>query len=66
LLPGLSDAAAAAQPATLHATVAVVLVGAVVLIPSMLYMFALFQRGPDAPAENAADGGNSPLHRVSS
>jgi cytochrome d ubiquinol oxidase subunit II len=44
LLPGLSTRAASALPATLHATTVTVLVGLVILLPSMAYLFVLFQR----------------------
>ena len=48
LLPGLSVRQAEALPATIHATTWTVVVGIVLLVPSMVYLFALFQRGnPD-------------------
>jgi cytochrome d ubiquinol oxidase subunit II len=47
LLPDLTIEQAAARPEVLHATLAVTAVGAVVLIPSMWWLFTLFQR----PAE---------------
>jgi cytochrome d ubiquinol oxidase subunit II len=48
LLPGLTADQAAADPAVLRASLAAVAVGAVLLIPSLWWMFALFQREPAA------------------
>jgi cytochrome d ubiquinol oxidase subunit II len=49
LLPGLTAQEAAADPAVLRAALAALAVGALVLIPSMVWMFVLFQREPDRP-----------------
>jgi cytochrome bd ubiquinol oxidase subunit II len=54
--PQLTVDAAAAPPATLRALLATLLVGSVILVPSLVYLYALFQR---APAESAADHGRS-------
>jgi len=45
LPPDVTVARAAADPAVLHATLATVIVGMVLLVPSLLWMFGLFQRG---------------------
>jgi cytochrome d ubiquinol oxidase subunit II len=50
LLPGLSASQAVALPAAVNATLVVVLVGLVLLVPSMVYLFTLFQRGQARPA----------------
>ena len=44
LLPGLSAAQSSALPATLRATTITVIVGLALLVPSMVYLFSLFQR----------------------
>jgi cytochrome bd ubiquinol oxidase subunit II len=44
LPPRATVSVAAAEPAVLHATLASVLVGMVPLVPSLLWLFALFQR----------------------
>jgi cytochrome d ubiquinol oxidase subunit II len=49
LLPGLTAEAAAADPAVLRASLAALAVGGLVLIPSMAWMFLLFQRGQHHP-----------------
>jgi cytochrome d ubiquinol oxidase subunit II len=46
LLPGLSAQQAQALPATIHATTITAIVGIALLVPSMLYLFVLFQREP--------------------
>jgi cytochrome d ubiquinol oxidase subunit II len=46
LLPGLTAEEAAADPAVLRASLAALAVGGLVLIPSMVWMFVLFQRAP--------------------
>jgi cytochrome d ubiquinol oxidase subunit II len=46
LLPGLTAQQAAADPTVLRTTLWVFAVGAVLLIPSMWWLFALFQREP--------------------
>ncbi|PRW62400.1 cytochrome d ubiquinol oxidase subunit II [Actinopolyspora mortivallis] len=45
LLPDTTIAEAAAQPAVLRVSLWVILVGALVLLPSLWWMFSLFQRG---------------------
>jgi cytochrome d ubiquinol oxidase subunit II len=45
LPPDVTVARAAADPAVLHATLAVVIVGMALLVPSLLWLFGLFQRG---------------------
>ncbi|RKT87190.1 cytochrome d ubiquinol oxidase subunit II [Saccharopolyspora antimicrobica] len=61
LLPDTTIESAAAQPTVLHAVLVTTLIGAVLLIPSLLWMFALFQRDT-APGRNshgsAADSGS--------
>ncbi len=47
LLPGLSVGQAEALPATIHATTWAVVVGIALLVPSMLYLFVMFQRTDD-------------------
>lgn len=54
LLPGLDTRAAAALPATLRATVWAVLAGLVLLVPSMLLLLRLFQRGADTTRREAS------------
>ncbi|MER7016136.1 cytochrome d ubiquinol oxidase subunit II [Saccharopolyspora sp. NPDC000359] len=44
LLPNTTIEATAAQPSVLHAVLGTTLVGAAVLLPSLLWMFAFFQR----------------------
>jgi cytochrome d ubiquinol oxidase subunit II len=51
LPPDVTVARAAAEPPVLHATLAVVIVGLVLLVPSLLWLFSLFQR------EHERDGG---------
>ncbi|WP_329238670.1 cytochrome d ubiquinol oxidase subunit II [Actinoallomurus sp. NBC_01490] len=46
LPPDVTVTRAAADPAVLHATLASVVVGMVLLVPSLLWLFALFQRVP--------------------
>jgi cytochrome d ubiquinol oxidase subunit II len=55
LLPGLSAAQAVALPAAVQATLVVVLVGLVLLVPSMVYLFVLFQRGDRRAAAARTD-----------
>ncbi len=45
LLPGLTVRAAAASQATLQATTISVAAGLVLLVPSLIWLFALFPRG---------------------
>jgi cytochrome d ubiquinol oxidase subunit II len=54
LLPELTIEEAAAGRATLVAVLVALIGGAVVLIPSLLYLYVLFQRGP-AGSVPAAD-----------
>jgi cytochrome bd ubiquinol oxidase subunit II len=44
VLPGLTIADAAAHPAVIRVTLVVSAIGAVLLVPSLLWMFSLFQR----------------------
>jgi cytochrome d ubiquinol oxidase subunit II len=44
LLPGVTVGEAAAVPAVLHAMLAVVAIGALILVPSLWWLFAIFQR----------------------
>jgi cytochrome d ubiquinol oxidase subunit II len=44
LLPGLPASAAAAVPTTLHAVVVTSIIGLALLVPSMLWLFRLFQQ----------------------
>jgi cytochrome d ubiquinol oxidase subunit II len=46
LLPDTTIADAAAHPAVLQATLLVSVIGAVLLVPSLLWMFFLFQTNP--------------------
>ncbi|MFB9834050.1 cytochrome d ubiquinol oxidase subunit II [Actinoallomurus acaciae] len=46
LPPDVTVTRAAADPPVLHATLASVIVGMIVLVPSLLWLFAIFQRGP--------------------
>jgi cytochrome d ubiquinol oxidase subunit II len=46
LPPHVTVSDAAATPAVLHATLATVIVGMVLLVPSLLWLFTLFQRTP--------------------
>jgi cytochrome d ubiquinol oxidase subunit II len=48
LLPGLTVAEAAADPTVLRNTLWIFAIGALVLIPSLGWMFVLFQREPGA------------------
>ncbi|MGI8332668.1 cytochrome d ubiquinol oxidase subunit II [Actinomadura scrupuli] len=57
LLPGVTVDEAAAVPAVLHATLAVALVGMLLLIPSLGWLFLLFQRAARHPPRPA--GGTS-------
>jgi cytochrome d ubiquinol oxidase subunit II len=43
MLPGLTVSRAAAEPAVLHAMLAVTIVGLILLVPSLLWLFALSQ-----------------------
>ena len=56
LLPGLTASAAQALPATLRATAIVALAGVVILLPSMLYLFVLFQRTRPDPSAGPTAG----------
>ncbi|MER7076915.1 cytochrome bd-I ubiquinol oxidase subunit 2 apoprotein [Saccharopolyspora kobensis] len=61
LLPDTTIESAAAQPTVLHAVLVTTLIGAVLLIPSLLWMFALFQRGTTPGRSShgsAADSGS--------
>jgi cytochrome d ubiquinol oxidase subunit II len=51
LQPTLTIAAGAAPPATLRAMIASLLVGAALLVPSLILLFNLFQRADPAPRE---------------
>jgi cytochrome d ubiquinol oxidase subunit II len=57
LLPGVTVDDAAAVPAVLHATLAVTIVGMLLLIPSLGWLFLLFQRAAHHPPRPA--GGTS-------
>ncbi|HEY5985615.1 MAG TPA: cytochrome d ubiquinol oxidase subunit II [Streptosporangiaceae bacterium] len=61
LNPGLTIAAGAAPAATLRATAVSLGVGAVLLVPSLVFMYALFQRGRppvgDRPGPGPPQGG---------
>ena len=59
LLPGLTAQQAAADPAVLRAALAALSVGAVLLIPSLVWLFVLFQRGVHPPVP-ATRGGAPP------
>ncbi|MCP2165561.1 cytochrome d ubiquinol oxidase subunit II [Goodfellowiella coeruleoviolacea] len=54
LLPDLTIEAAAATPEVLRVTLVVTAVGAVLLVPSLVWLFALFQRPRSAAGERAA------------
>jgi cytochrome d ubiquinol oxidase subunit II len=46
LPPDVTVGRAAAEPSVLHATLGSVLVGMILLVPSLLWLFSLFQRTP--------------------
>jgi cytochrome d ubiquinol oxidase subunit II len=50
--PQLTVDAAAAPSATLRALLATLLVGSVILVPSLVYLYTLFQRAPEAAADH--------------
>ena len=50
LPPDVTVADAAADPPVLHATLASVVVGMVLLVPSLVWLFSLFQRRPSGRA----------------
>jgi cytochrome d ubiquinol oxidase subunit II len=50
LFPGVTVSAAASQPTVLTASLLGLAVGALLLVPSLLWLYVLFQRRPDAPA----------------
>ena len=52
LQPQLTIAAAAAPEATLRAMLISLVVGAALLVPSLVFLFALFQRTPAAPDDS--------------
>jgi cytochrome d ubiquinol oxidase subunit II len=52
LQPQLTIAAAAAPEATLRAMLISLVVGAALLVPSLVFLFALFQRSPAAPNDS--------------
>ncbi len=56
LLPDATVAKTAADPAVLRATLAVLAVGTLLLAPSLLWLFSLFQREHAAAARDQADG----------
>lgn len=51
LPPATTVSGAAADPAVLHATVGAVLVGSAILVPSLWWLFRLFQAGERAPRD---------------
>ena len=54
LIPDLTIEQAAASPVSLRAMLIVLLVGSVLLVPALVYMYALFQRAePHAPASDS-------------
>ncbi|MBV2366571.1 cytochrome d ubiquinol oxidase subunit II [Streptomonospora nanhaiensis] len=58
LLPGVTLHEAAATPAVLAATLGALAVGALLLVPSLVWLYATFQRG-DAPGEG--ENGSTPV-----
>ncbi|MCX9192412.1 cytochrome D ubiquinol oxidase subunit II [Carbonactinospora thermoautotrophica] len=56
LLPDATVAKTAADPAVLRATLAVLAVGTLLLVPSLLWLFSLFQREHAVAAHDQADG----------
>jgi cytochrome bd ubiquinol oxidase subunit II len=54
LAPGLTVDDAAASRAVLQATLGALAVGAVLLVPSLAWLFVLFQRGPERTPERTA------------
>jgi hypothetical protein len=55
---------AVAQSPSLRAAIIVVAIGAAVLIPSMLYLFALVQRaGPNDTGTHGDTSAHAPVHR---
>jgi cytochrome d ubiquinol oxidase subunit II len=52
LLPGVTVGSAAADPAVLHALLGACAVGAVVLVPSLGLLFAIFQRRPNSASSS--------------
>ncbi|GAA4617837.1 cytochrome d ubiquinol oxidase subunit II [Saccharopolyspora hordei] len=50
LLPDTTIESAAAQPTVLHAVLVTTLIGAVLLVPSLMWMYALFQRNTGSVA----------------
>ena len=55
--PDLTIESAAAPRATLRLTIIVLLAGAVVLVPSLIYLFRVFKSGPADRPEQRAQGG---------
>jgi len=53
----LTIAAAAAQHSVLMATLICLAIGAVLLIPSLTWLYVLFQRSGPGPSHRVADGG---------
>ncbi|GAC1649755.1 MAG: cytochrome d ubiquinol oxidase subunit II [Mycobacterium sp.] len=63
LLPGLNLEQAAAAHATLQATAITSAIGLIALVPSLAWLFILFQRGDTADSDNSAQP--SPLSHMS-
>jgi cytochrome d ubiquinol oxidase subunit II len=59
LTPGLTISAAAATPAVLEATLIAMAAGAVLLVPSLLWLYILFQRSTAGPAGQAQSSGDA-------
>ncbi|GAA4064270.1 MULTISPECIES: cytochrome d ubiquinol oxidase subunit II [Actinomadura] len=55
LPPNVTVPEAAAHPAVLHATLGTVIAGMVLLVPSLLWLFALFQRPTPSPPPKTTD-----------
>jgi cytochrome d ubiquinol oxidase subunit II len=55
--PDLTVATAAAPTATLRVVVQIVAVGAVVLLPSLVYLFRIFKTAPADPSQRLSRGG---------
>jgi cytochrome d ubiquinol oxidase subunit II len=63
LVPYLTIADAAATRTTLQALFVTLLLGAVVLVPSLWYLYTLFQRDPTGAGETARAGAGRHLGR---
>jgi cytochrome d ubiquinol oxidase subunit II len=59
LLPDLTIGEAAAGRATLVAMLVALVVGAVLLLPALAYLYLLFQRSPESAAADANTGGSA-------